>query len=202
VVKDGDYKVAQYGQWDGYPGGQGTDVLNFLRNMNREVFEDRVNALSWLTDEESKMRWVECGADPDSDMVGMDVADKHREAYPESSRDTGADVLKTIRDSERPLKLKDSRTFAGDSLFCEWAYVVDLDTNVLEVYRGFNKERLQDGERFKHLENEPEIIEIDGEAVLTETQYYPVSLVASYDIDNLPSAEDFCEKCDPDEEEE
>ena len=38
VVKDGDYKVAQYGQWDGYPSGQGIDILTFLREeLNRDV---------------------------------------------------------------------------------------------------------------------------------------------------------------------
>lgn len=30
VVVDGQIKVAQYGQWDGYPSGQGVDVLKFL----------------------------------------------------------------------------------------------------------------------------------------------------------------------------
>ncbi|MHC5949058.1 hypothetical protein ACVXZ3_04645 [Providencia hangzhouensis] len=32
VAKDGDYKVAQYGQWDGYPSGQGLTLLTFLRD--------------------------------------------------------------------------------------------------------------------------------------------------------------------------
>lgn len=30
VVLDGEYKVAQYGQWDGYPEGQGRTILEFL----------------------------------------------------------------------------------------------------------------------------------------------------------------------------
>ena len=29
---DGVYKLAQYGQWDGYPEGQGVAVLDFLVN--------------------------------------------------------------------------------------------------------------------------------------------------------------------------
>lgn len=32
VYLDGQYKVAQYGQWDGYPEGQGITVLTFLRD--------------------------------------------------------------------------------------------------------------------------------------------------------------------------
>ena len=33
----------------------------------------------------------------------------------------------------------DNVSFLQDSLFCEWGYVINLDTNVLEIYRGFQK---------------------------------------------------------------
>ena len=33
----------------------------------------------------------------------------------------------------------DSEGFLGDSLFCEWGYVLNLDEDCLEVYRGFQK---------------------------------------------------------------
>ena len=29
--KEGKTKVAQYGQWDGYPEGQGSTILNFIK---------------------------------------------------------------------------------------------------------------------------------------------------------------------------
>jgi hypothetical protein len=35
VICDGKTKVAQYGQWDGYPEGQGKTVLNFLRGYRK-----------------------------------------------------------------------------------------------------------------------------------------------------------------------
>lgn len=34
----------------------------------------------------------------------------------------------------------DSKGFLQDSLFCEWAYIFNLDTQKLEIYKGWNKD--------------------------------------------------------------
>lgn len=36
-------------------------------------------------------------------------------------------------------QFEDYHTFLYDSLFCEWAYIINLDTKKLEIYKGFNK---------------------------------------------------------------
>ena len=119
VFKDGEYKVAQYGQWDGYPEGQGVCILEFLNSWDRDKFEKNVLTTQWLEDHE----WDVC-------------------KYPHLSRDVGADILKKV-EQERGLKLYNQIDFARDSLMCEWAYVIDLDTNKFEIY-----EMQQAGERF------------------------------------------------------
>ena len=45
VIKDNKTKVAQYGQWDGYPSGQGLTALNFLRQANLSQFGTEVDKL-------------------------------------------------------------------------------------------------------------------------------------------------------------
>jgi len=35
----------------------------------------------------------------------------------------------------------DSHDFMANSLFCEWAYIVNFDTNSLEIYEGFNRNK-------------------------------------------------------------
>ena len=46
---DGQYKVAQYGQWDGYPEGQGITALTFLRDkMDLELFKEALRNLSYI----------------------------------------------------------------------------------------------------------------------------------------------------------
>lgn len=175
VVLDGQYKVAQYGQWDGYPSGQGYVALEFLRNkMDRPLFESKVRALHFNTKEQDRAEWLQSGADPDSDWVTMDEAETHRRLYPHNSRDTGAAVLELIQTNPAGLGIQDELEFAADSLMCEWVYVIDLDRNTFEAFKGFNKSPLGNGERFYFLQKPDE-------------EYYPVKLVASWSLDRLPT---------------
>lgn len=128
-------------------------------------------------------QWVEAGAEPGARLVSSEVAERFRNLYPENSRDIGAKILQIIYEAEKPLKLVNSLDFAANSLFCEWAYVVDLDNNKLEVYEGFNKEPLVEGERFYFLQ----------ESLKEDSGYYPVKLVASFDVNNLPDEVGFIE---------
>lgn len=52
VVKDNKTKVAQYCQWDGYPGGQGLDILSFLTSNDIESFKQSVDKVRWITKSE------------------------------------------------------------------------------------------------------------------------------------------------------
>jgi len=93
VVKDGEYKIAQYCQWDGYPSGNGVEILEFLKNMDRNHFENRVNDCVFISSDEVHERWKECGAD-DSGFVDLEISDKFKEKYPLLHRDTHP-VIKT-----------------------------------------------------------------------------------------------------------
>lgn len=190
VVKDGAFKVAQYGQWDGYPEGQGATIVEFLQRIQKlpdglQQFREAVDNCTFLSDEEIRSSWINAGADPESDYVTTEVSDRHGEMYPALSRDTGARVLEYIF-NQRGGSLKNSVDFAGDSLFCEWAYVIDLDHNVLEVYTGFNKTNPEPKGRFRDLPREPRHYE-------SAEQYYPIELLGVFHLDPLPSVEDFVE---------
>ena len=187
VYLDGKYGVAQYGQWDGYPAGQGMTVLEFLKNeMNRETFIEKVRACRFINKEEREKLWIECGANPQKNGVSMEESKIFEQKHPHLHRNTAAGVLKLIQDSENGLPLNDELAFAGDSLFCEWCYVVDLDKNAFEVFKGWNKDPLQPDDRFCFLP-------VDGD------EYKQVKLVASYSLDALPSDDQFL-KLDQDDD--
>lgn len=182
---DGEYKIAQYGQWDGYPSGQGATVLKFLSEWDRPTFEAKIRAASFLAQE-------------DMDAINARIKKeglegKWQKVWPELSRDAGADILQMVQDREPGIKLTFQLDFAANSLSCEWGYVIDLDTNTLEVFTGFQQEPLPEGDRFAHFEPANKQEKVEG--------YYPIRRVASYPLDSLPTVAQMEKDCDPPDEE-
>lgn len=174
VVKDGDFKVAQYGQWDHYPSGQGQTILDFLNGLSEfdyQQFTANLDKVRWAKDGEVQERWAKHGAD-DSGWVTMAVSRAFSEEFPWLSRDAGAAVLHYIRAGLVDI-LTDQREFAADSLFCEWAYVLDLDFRTLTVYQGFQTEEHDEAGHFSSIPRE-------------EGDYTLVRKIATFSFDNLP----------------
>ena len=139
VTLKGQTKVAQYCQWDGYFTGQGYTIAEFLKKVDLTKFKKKVKGLQWATSQEIKDSWTSVGADPNSDSVSFEIADKHTVEYPEYSRDTGANILDLIYKG-KVTKLDNQIDFLNDSLFCEFAYELDLDKKVVRIYVGFQKD--------------------------------------------------------------
>ena len=120
---------------------------------------------------------------------------KYKEKYPFLTRDNGASILSLLNDAstEENLWIHDNSEFAADSLFCEWAYVIDLDKETFEVYKGFNQTPLEKTERFYYLqEQNKHYVERRGD----DDQYYPVKHVMTYKLSELPNTETFIEEID------
>ncbi|MBS1722857.1 MAG: hypothetical protein JSS66_07750 [Armatimonadetes bacterium] len=77
--------------------------------------------------------------------------------------------------------------FVLDSLMCEWAYVINLDDEVLEVYQGFQEGKPGEG---RYARIEPKWAPHHLEQPI-EKRYFPVSLVAAFRFDALPSDKKF-----------
>lgn len=179
VAKDGKIVIANYGQWDGYPSGNGVKILDFVRNFDKEHFSAQVDkVVDVLSSDYVEKRF---GVD-----VGGLSEEQNRIIFTENphfSRDTGADILNVINDNKADtLLVLNKEEFAADSLFCEWGYVIDLDKDTLEVYKGFNTSPLDKSERFQYLTDK------------CEGEYHPIRLVKKYSLLDLPTEKEFLEE--------
>jgi hypothetical protein len=192
VFKDGKYVVAQYGQWDGYPDGQGLNALTFLRDqLDREKFFDGLSRI----------------CEPDQRLIDRINAHIERggrvsDICPSLSRDTCAKILGVIQESTGPIPLRLDVDYAGDSLSCEWIWLADFDKGTFEALKGFNTKPLDAGERFANTPIDPDghtYKDGDGEPY----RYHQCKFVTSWPLDNLPDDETFLAAFrSPDDEEE
>ena len=125
VVKDntGTTRVAQYGQWDGYPQYSGIKALEFLRDKTLvENLRNRLTLVEFIDDQEAEAIYE--GFDHDyNDPTKYDLE------YPGLTRNTGIDILLAVASATATLKTIDNSEFAKDTLFCEGIYGVDFSTN-------------------------------------------------------------------------
>jgi hypothetical protein len=116
VIKNDKVVVAQYGQWDHYPSGQGLTALRFLRDEANVEKLDK--GLYWLYEVDSK----------DVGEIVDRIGEEHFvTAYPSLIRDTGADILELIANAKGALPVLLDTDFENDELFCEGVFTVDLD---------------------------------------------------------------------------
>jgi hypothetical protein len=127
IDKDNILKVAQYGQWDHYPEGQGVKILSIL-TTDRYAVEELELALD-------KCYFI---SDTDREVIYNDYNTRYPETthmkkfssmLPSFSRDTCGDILNVVRWSSGPVPLIDEREFENDDLFCEGVYEVNYNTN-------------------------------------------------------------------------
>ena len=173
VIQNRETKVAQYGQFDGYPGGQGLTILNFLQKCDLGNFRDKISKVSFLTEDDINL----------IDSYNLDNSE-YIKRYPHLNRNVAGEILEMVYDGKCD-KLYDDEDFASDGLSCEWVYVIDLDKNLLEIYSSGNKiYKLTDNDRFGKYGGPDQY------------GYYPPTIVGFYDLNNLPSEDIFLSDLD------
>lgn len=114
-------KVAQYGQWDGYPKGVGQGIVDFLHKTDLNEFKEKINACRFMPREKLE-------------KMTDEQYRKLLEEHAQFSRDTADEVLDMIMENKKKVfELKNAIDFGFDDLFCEWLYIIDLDKDRLFV---------------------------------------------------------------------
>jgi hypothetical protein len=191
IVKNGELKVAQFISCDAYPGGAGQEIIEFFKGKGLDyknnshsfqILSEKIDDLKFMTDEEFKEIEEAYGHDSrltdnfkylysGTDILNWLYNDGYY-IYNGYDNNTGEPYEEKIGNGEMKLKLHSD--FFGDSLFCEWGYIIDIDKKTFEVYKGFNTKPLSPEDRFYYLQED-------------DKEYKPVKIVTQYNFDELPS---------------
>lgn len=157
-----------YNQFDSYPDGLGTNMLNFVSKINREDGWDEFKKSV------AQLRNIEETEITDNQIIekykkysNLSVSEqKLSDPYCLFREIQGSDWLDEVYNGN----LQDfpfNNRFIKSSLFCDYAYIINLDTMKFEFYSGFQKIP-QKGNKFGDTPNE------DG--------YYPCRLVGVFNL--------------------
>jgi hypothetical protein len=148
INKVGETKIAQYGQWDGYPSCVGLIVLNFLKDEKKKNsnLKNKLKKVRFL-DEEKDKKFIESynknapqlSNEPDNRTYKQK---KWFESY--ISRDIGGDILfKIISSKDKEIVLINGEDSAKEGGWVEWSYVINLKDNIFSIYEHIDKEPLK-----------------------------------------------------------
>lgn len=174
-VVDGEVR-SSYNHFDSYPSGLGAELVEQIGFLTKESTVDELK---------EKVRNI-FFVDDEDEEVTPEYIEKYKKYYDASVGDTSGPLTwyQLLRNTQGDLIANidsgimiNNNAFANDSLFCEWGYLVNLDTKMFEVYRGFQKKVHMDG-RFADADYEPDD-QYGG-------PYYPIALVAEFPFDDLP----------------
>jgi hypothetical protein len=189
-----DVERITYNHFDSYFDGLGLDLLRWARNVEDwDKVRERVVNLHIVNDQdeptaeerEQVATFTDSGVSTGTDWYS---ALRHTQGSPEATLDSGYMI--------------DSSEFPTDSLFCEYAYVFDLDKGIFEVYVGFQKKTPTAGrwagrptpeEDNDHYARHVEWCKENGrDPWLPKTsEYKAVTLVEVWPLHDLPTDEKF-----------
>lgn len=160
---NGEYKVAQYGQYDGDPSHAGVHILRTLSGDKTDALKKAVLECRFATAEEVEE------FDASRDMQEM--------LYPQMRSTVGGQILPMILNDG--IKVLENKLDLVKENWYSWAYVIAFDSGKLEVYKGNNKEPLSEKERFY----------LDG--FVDDSGVYPPRKVAEFPLEKLPGEDEF-----------
>lgn len=161
VKKNNEIRIAEYNGHDSYPSSLGVFLY--------EIINDK-DELAFIKSVVDKCKFVK----------SSDNLSEHEDISSDTEFEDFYNTLKS-KANDDVILLTNSSFFGEDSLFCEWAYMVDLDEEKLIVFVGFNEDKdLQD-----------QLFKIDD---AYEDGYYGCRRLCEIGFNESKSKEEFLEK--------
>ena len=112
ITKEGEKKISRYGQWDGYPSGQGVSILKYLRNGNLAKYQENLSKIPEITESQAK---------------NIEKDEQWAKNYPYLSRDCGSRIHQMIEDGT--VKFVSLIDQEEADKWCEGFYTIDFSKN-------------------------------------------------------------------------
>ena len=145
-LKGGNMHKVTYNHFDSYPSNLGVEVVNYIKSRDGDV-----NPIK-------------------TDFKEIKLVENTDDNY-SKQRNWQGDLASYAFHQE----MIDNEDFLGDSLWCEWAYIINCNTGKLEIYRGFQDDQSKVKGRYKDKTYE------SGSG----TTYYGVSLIKSIPLEDV-----------------
>ena len=135
-----------YNHFDSYPSHLGIEVVKYIQSRDGDV-----NSIK-------------------DDFKGIKLVENTDDNYSKQRSCQGDLASYAFHE-----KMIDNQDFLNDSLWCEWAYIINCNTGKLEIYRGFQEDQSKVKGRYKDKTYE------SGSG----TTYYGVSLIKSIPLEDV-----------------
>lgn len=129
-LRKNDFDKTTYNHFDSYPDCLGRKIIEFINKYGNKLEEMYDNII--LVNEEQKAtkeQVEEC-----FQYLDLSVSEKREDEWYCLLRNTQGDLEPYLNGLKYMI---DNHDFILDSLFCEYAYIINLDTNKLEFWVGF-----------------------------------------------------------------
>lgn len=124
ITKEGILKIQQYGQWDGNPQNQGKNILNYLRNGNLDKYQENLNKISIINEEQG---------------IIVDADPEWAKNYPYLSRDCGSNIHQMVENGE--VKFVQHTDLEECEKWCQGFYTIDFQRGIfVSEYNGHEVE--------------------------------------------------------------
>jgi len=163
---------AIYNHYDSYIRGLGKDIVDFLQKVNLDKLPEIFDGIEMI-DEKSKPTEAQIFKCKCEGLTNFDVSDKSEKDWYCLLRNAQGNLFTYAKGFPYML---DGIDFIKDSLFCEYAYIINIDTKELEVYVGFQKAK------------QPVKINRYMKGAKSDRGYYPCHLLTKLSFEQIVSA--------------
>lgn len=165
--RSGGKDYVSYNHSDSYPEGLGEDILKQAKQLLKGGINELKKSVAGMRLIDKKKKPTKADIKNLKPYTELNVGGQKTSDWYCLTRRLQGDLINHVISGY----MLDGSNFLFDSLFCEWAYIINLDDNIFEVYKGFVKDKGVG--RYDSIKDDD------------KSEYYGVKLVVTFPLDKI-----------------